>query len=111
MFTSMALQTLESLTELQYLDLRPFLTSFNGKPLKQQSNKSQRPVDGFPLVRKLETLGEFKAELDAAGEKLVVVDFTADWCGPSKFCEPKILSLADKYQEVVFVKVTDENQV
>nr|GEX84017.1 thioredoxin H2 [Tanacetum cinerariifolium] len=37
--------------------------------------------------------------------KLMVVDFSASWCGPCRMLEPFIISLANKYQDVVFVKI------
>ncbi|ESW11600.1 hypothetical protein PHAVU_008G044000 [Phaseolus vulgaris] len=37
--------------------------------------------------------------------KLVVVDFSASWCGPCKFIEPAIHAMAEKYTDVDFVKI------
>lgn len=44
--------------------------------------------------------------------KLMVVDFSASWCGPCKMLEPFIRSLASKYQEIDFIKIdVDQLQV
>ncbi|XP_009783477.1 thioredoxin H2-like [Nicotiana tabacum] len=37
--------------------------------------------------------------------KLVVIDFTATWCGPCKTMEPVINDFAAKYTDVEFVKI------
>ncbi|KAJ7974454.1 Thioredoxin [Quillaja saponaria] len=37
--------------------------------------------------------------------QLVVIDFSASWCGPCKFIEPEIHALANKYTDVEFVKI------
>ncbi|KAL6350550.1 hypothetical protein AAG906_019197 [Vitis piasezkii] len=37
--------------------------------------------------------------------KLMVIDFSATWCGPCRFMEPVINEFAEKYTEVEFVKI------
>ena len=51
---------------------------------------------------------EWNSTLEAADDKLVVVDFFATWCGPCRAMSPKIEELAKKYPDVVFLKVNVE---
>ncbi|KAI3474823.1 hypothetical protein Pfo_030134 [Paulownia fortunei] len=37
--------------------------------------------------------------------KLMVVDFSATWCGPCKFIEPAFNDMSAKYSDVDFVKI------
>ncbi|KAL2546806.1 Thioredoxin H2 [Forsythia ovata] len=36
---------------------------------------------------------------------LIVIDFTASWCGPCRYMEPAINEFADKYMNVEFIKI------
>jgi thioredoxin 1 len=54
---------------------------------------------------------EFDAKLKEAGDKPVIVDFYAEWCGPCKLAAPIIDKLSTEYAtKAVIAKVdTDEN--
>jgi thioredoxin 1 len=53
------------------------------------------------------TKEEFDSQMNKAKEagKLVVIDFTASWCGPCRFIAPVYAEFAKKYAVVVFLKV------
>jgi len=42
-----------------------------------------------------------------AGDKLVVVDFSAEWCGPCKFIAPKLHEMAEEFKEKITVVKVD----
>jgi len=48
---------------------------------------------------------QFQEELNANGMKLVVVDFSATWCGPCRRVAPLYDELSNKYDRAVFLKV------
>ncbi|XP_010209801.1 PREDICTED: thioredoxin [Tinamus guttatus] len=55
--------------------------------------------------KSLGNLSEFEAELQSAGGKLVVVDFSATWCGPCKMIKPFFHSLCEKFADVIFIEI------
>ena len=62
--------------------------------------------DNMSAVKVLADDAQFQAELSSAGSKLVVVDFTASWCGPCKRIAPFYDELSAKYSKAVFLKVS-----
>jgi len=57
------------------------------------------------MVTVVNDLDDFKKKLESAGDKLVVVDFFATWCGPCKVIGPKIDEMAKAMKNVLFLKV------
>ncbi|KAL0477152.1 Hsp40/DnaJ [Acrasis kona] len=57
------------------------------------------------MVKQVDKQDEFKKELSNAGDRLVVVDFFAVWCGPCKQVAPIYEKLAEKHKNTIFLKV------
>lgn len=67
--------------------------------------------DGGPNMMDVHSSKELTDALAAAGEKLVVVEFYATWCGSCRALYPKLCRIAAEHLDIVFLKVNfDENK-
>lgn len=58
------------------------------------------------MVREIQSKQEFDVLLAESGDKLVVIDYTATWCGPCRAIAPEFERLSQKYSDsCVMVKV------
>lgn len=53
---------------------------------------------------------DFDEQMKNAGDKLVIVDFFATWCGPCKSLAPYLPAFADKYESQVLVLKVDVDE-
>merc|ERR1712071_633937 len=80
------------------------------QPETRDPNRKFRPVlrvhlQTTTMIIIIEDQEGFDKALADAGDKLVVVDFTATWCGPCQTIAPFFKSLSEQYTNVVFLKV------
>ncbi|CAM9494640.1 unnamed protein product, partial [Ectocarpus fasciculatus] len=60
------------------------------------------------MVQEVAGESEFRRLTGQKG-KLVVVDFTASWCGPCKRVAPQYEQLASQHPDVLFLKVVEDS--
>ncbi|KAF7809193.1 thioredoxin H2 [Senna tora] len=66
-------------------------------------NRSSKPSN----ILSFHYTAKWNAHFDASKEsnKLMVIYFTAIWCGPCKFMDPVIQKYAAEYTDVEFIKI------
>ncbi|CAH2047419.1 unnamed protein product [Thlaspi arvense] len=59
------------------------------------------------LIVEIESRRQWRSLFDSmkGSNKLLVIDFTAGWCGPCKAMEPRVKEIVSRYPEAVFAKV------
>uniref|UniRef100_A0A7S1VW64 Thioredoxin domain-containing protein n=1 Tax=Grammatophora oceanica TaxID=210454 RepID=A0A7S1VW64_9STRA len=56
-------------------------------------------------VKHIGTMDEYNALLETSKTKLVIIDFSAQWCGPCKMISPKFEKMSDEFADIEFAKV------
>ena len=59
------------------------------------------------MITNINSSTHFKQVIES--NKLVVVDFYADWCGPCKMLSPIMERLSEEFKNVTFLKVNVDN--
>jgi len=62
------------------------------------------------MVYVVQNKEDFDGKVQAAGDKLIIVDFYATWCGPCKIIAPKLEELANSYGDKVLVLKVDVDE-
>ncbi|XP_021747961.1 thioredoxin H2-like [Chenopodium quinoa] len=60
-----------------------------------------------PAVVEIHSTDQWSSHLESSknSDKLMIVDFSASWCGPCQYMEPIVKDLSTKYRDVEFVKI------
>eukprot|EP00961_Rhodomonas_salina_P163541 2202602-Rhodomonas_salina.1 len=69
------------------------------------------PIDQPGAVKHVRTKADYDELISSKGNKLIVIDFTASWCGPCQQIGPKFVDMAGEFEDCTFAKIdVDENR-
>jgi thioredoxin 1 len=69
----------------------------------KSNTRTQKPSLKMAVVE-VTSIAGLDQIVGAAGNKLVVVDYSTTWCGPCKLVLPKYMELSDRHANVIFLK-------
>ncbi|CAH8297679.1 unnamed protein product [Eruca vesicaria subsp. sativa] len=77
------------------------------KPHTPDFESEISPYKVSPFIVEMKKKNQWKSRFNSlkGTNKLLVIEFTAKWCGPCQSLEPKLEELAAKYTDVEFVKI------
>ncbi|KAK8533992.1 hypothetical protein V6N13_028331 [Hibiscus sabdariffa] len=70
-------------------------------------NSAEEDSSSSSLLQTFHSAPRWQLHFDSVKEtsKLMVIDFSASWCGPCKLMEPALSAMADKFSDVEFAKL------
>lgn len=74
---------------------------------KGENSISRRLIElrGGSSVKNPRSVAAFDGDISDAGDRLVVVDFSATWCMPCKMIAPVFEEMSDEFNQALFIKV------
>ncbi|KAK3606139.1 hypothetical protein CHS0354_010769 [Potamilus streckersoni] len=85
--------------------LREMIEKMLGKDTMSKEDLTGLKKKRKKMVRVVQNKADFEQLLHSAGNKLVVVDFYATWCGPCRFISPKLERMSKEFTDAIFLKV------
>lgn len=64
---------------------------------EKKNVKSESPSQDKTYVKKIKSIEHFEEVLEESGDRLLVFDLYADWCGPCKMLAPVLEEVAEDY--------------